>query len=73
MENDNNGWIKIKGKEDLPKSGHTECFVMENGVIKRTYYMGNNHWGSLNQQFYSTTKQLKITHYQKILTPKRPI
>lgn len=62
---DNNDWIKINSKKDLPKEDDCIYWAMsENGWIENTIYSG---W-AIAQKYKNKT----CTHYQKIDKPCQP-
>lgn len=62
----NNRWIKIESKKDLPKN-HIPChFLYENNVITG-YYNGRFNFGTLY------VEAMFVTHYQPIEKPKPPL
>jgi hypothetical protein len=68
----NNGWIKIKSDEDLPKENNLECFLFRNGFIDKGVFDNET------KKFYDFetgyNRRLRyITHYQPIPKPKPPI
>lgn len=65
MKQDNNSWIKIESKEDLPPTGNYWT-VTKNREIRQSLRSS----GFLNDNEYWLNN---ITHYQSILTPEPPI
>jgi hypothetical protein len=66
----NNGWIKIKSEEDLPKD-NTRChFIIDRyeELEKQGIYIDGLFWDA--QSAY--TNKI-ITHYQPIIKPEPPI
>lgn len=61
---DNNGWIKIKSEDDLPKKGTNCHFILKNGVCGVFVDIGDSEYLTLRN---------RGTHYQPIVKPKPPI
>lgn len=62
----NNGWIKIESKDNLPKESGTYHVIYENSfnnIGREHFYLKGVGWDSF----------LKVTHYQPIIKPKPPI
>jgi len=70
---DNNGWIKINNKEDLPKED-VHCYIIskysENSIMEAYYITTSNkfHVDAIIQ--YDTNE---VTHYQVINKPNLPL
>lgn len=62
---DNNGWIKIESKKDLPKSDQMHYLVFSKNEIKKSSF--NVHQVEAGYQFG------EITHYKPIIFDKPPI
>lgn len=61
----NNGWIKIDSKKDLPKSDQIHYLVFSKNEIKKSSF--NVHQVEAGYQFG------EITHYKPIIVDKPPI
>ena len=63
----NNGWVKIEGEDDLPKE-YLPCFIINKHGMYSSYF---------KHGFFYHTGQLStitsVTHYQPITQPKPPI
>jgi hypothetical protein len=69
----NNKWVRIESEADLPKETD-KYWVMRNGVIDiGTYSLPYNKWMCSGQYYFATLGDLKITHYQPIIKPLKPI
>lgn len=60
----NNGWIKIESKYDLPKEEDDYHIFTESGNLSIAFFDVSDGWLIACD---------KITHYQLILNPKHPI
>lgn len=61
---DNNGWQKIEGDQDLPKENGMYNVYYKDGTISSRYYdVRLNDWNV----------EPKATHYQPIVKPKPPL
>lgn len=70
---DNNGWIKIEGPEDLPQSLGEHHVVYDNEIITTANYVGNGRWTTAYNNYPKTTKNLGLTHYQPIQKLQPPV
>ena len=61
----NNGWIKIESKDDLPKEEGNYFIVRSNNEVGTSYFIPNNDFSAIDWR--------NITHYQPIEKPKLPI
>lgn len=64
---DNNGWIKLDAKVDLPKETGQYLTRRANGIIITEWFYNNNLSWYLWKDCYS------ITHYQPIIKPREPL
>jgi len=68
IENNNN-WVNI---DTLPsETGH--YFIFANSKIIEAKYHGNDSWSIVGSDEVKTAKKLKITHYQQIVYPEKPL
>jgi hypothetical protein len=70
----NNGWIKIVDKDNLPKR-IAEYHVFFNSdtlseYIGKAKYHGDNLWTTAFDIFPKSTKEHHISHYQEIIIPQ---
>lgn len=69
---ENNGWIKIKGKNDLPKSEGEYwviCKFFRESEFEKRIYPNNKFSDEVNQDWW-----LKfVTHYQPVIKPDLPL
>ena len=66
----NNGWIRIESEEDLPNDSGDYWVYETNGVIGIRFFM------SVPKKFGNHETEIeepKITHYQPIVKPEKPI
>lgn len=63
----NNGWIKLDAKVDLPKETGQYLTRRANGIIITEWFYNNNLSWYLWKDCYS------ITHYQPIIKPREPL
>ena len=66
IENNNN-WIKLDAKSDLPKETGQYLTRRANGIIITEWFYNNNLSWYLWKDCYS------ITHYQLIIKPREPL
>jgi hypothetical protein len=62
----NNGWIKIESKNDLPKK-QGEYWILENGLVFICFIIVSNE-----KIMYSGAME-NVTHYQPIIKPNLPL
>lgn len=66
----NNGWIRIDGEEDLPKESGDYWVYEKNGAMGiRLYLSVPQKWGEYEMEI----EEPKVTHYQPIVKPEKPI
>ena len=61
----NNGWIRIESKDDLPKEEGNYFVVRSNNEVGTSYFIPDNDFSIIDWRY--------ITHYQPIKKPKLPI
>jgi hypothetical protein len=65
---DNNGWIKIESKEDLPKEIEGYWYVVLKGKVNIIELLKDD-----KSKLFQSFKKDGITHYKPIEQPKPPI
>lgn len=70
----NNGWIKIESKDDLPKEEIDVHFIFTEYEGKKGRFQTYGVWDNNLKSFYSGALKINnVTHYQPIIKPKPPI
>ena len=70
----NNGWIKIESKDDLPKEEIDVHFIFTEYKGEEGRFQTYGVWDNNLKSFYSGALKINnVTHYQPIIKPKPPI
>ena len=66
----NNCWIKVESKDDLPNEFTPVHFILHNEIIMGNY---NSDFKVFHKSHFEFYKWNAITHYQPIVKPQKPI